>query len=493
MISYRVYPAIVGFFFILRVSNVLSFENLELSSEILRTLSELGYEVPSAIQKESIPVLMKNKDLIAQAQTGTGKTAGFALPILQNLNLKVESPQALILTPTRELAIQVAEAFNRYGKYLPGFKVMPIYGGQSFSLQLKQLKRGMHIVVGTPGRLMDHLRRGTLNTADVKTLVLDEADEMLNMGFIEDVKWIMEQISDKCQKALFSATMPEAIKAVAQKFMHKPVHIQIKAEKKQTENIEQSYVVVNREHKLEGITRYLEVEEFDALLIFTRTRSASVELADRLSARGFRTAALNGDMKQSVREQIITKLKKNQLDIVVATDVAARGIDVARISHVINYDIPFDSETYVHRIGRTGRAGRTGKSLLFITPRERGALRQLKKALPQNTFLEASIPDATDIKHAREEKFQSLVHKMLQKNSLPHYRKIFANLMLKNEVDELDVGAALIALWDKSRSLLSETKLSDINVKDKDKNQNPNSSKKVKRFKKSRRKKNPEA
>jgi ATP-dependent RNA helicase DeaD len=358
-----------------------SFADLGLSASLLKTLADIGYETPSPIQAECIPVLLQGRDLIGQAQTGTGKTAAFALPLMEQIDVKLTKPQALVLTPTRELAIQVAEALQSYAKNLPGFHVLPIYGGQSYTIQLKQLSRGAHIVVGTPGRVMDHIERKTLNLDNLKTMVLDEADEMLRMGFIDDVEWILERTPAQHQTALFSATMPEQIRRVAQKYLVEPREIKIKSATATVAAIRQVYWQVSGMHKLDALTRILEVEDnFDAAIIFVRTKNSTVELADKLSARGYAAAALNGDLNQQMRERVIEQLKSGALDIVVATDVAARGIDVPRVSHVVNYDIPYDTEAYVHRIGRTGRAGRTGNAILFVAPREVSMLRSIERA-----------------------------------------------------------------------------------------------------------------
>jgi ATP-dependent RNA helicase DeaD len=348
-----------------------SFADLGLSETLLKTLIEIGYETPSPIQAQCIPVLLEGHDLIGMAQTGTGKTAAFALPLMEQIDVKLMKPQALILTPTRELAIQVAEALQTYAKNLPGFHVLPIYGGQSYTIQLKQLSRGAHVIVGTPGRVMDHLERKTLNLDNLKTMVLDEADEMLRMGFIDDVEWILERTPPKHQTALFSATMPEQIRRVAQKYLVEPREIKIKSATATVAAIRQVYWQVSGMHKLDALTRILEVEEdFDAAIIFVRTKTATVELADKLSARGYAAAALNGDLNQQMRERVIEQLKSGALDIVIATDVAARGIDVPRVSHVVNYDIPYDTEAYVHRIGRTGRAGKLGNAISLVSARE---------------------------------------------------------------------------------------------------------------------------
>ena len=352
-------------------SSLPSFHDLALSEPVLKAVESAGYETPSPIQAEIIPFMLDGRDVLGQAQTGTGKTAAFALPILSRLNLQQKDPQVLVLAPTRELAIQVAEAFHGYASHLKGFHVLPIYGGQDYSTQLRQLRRGAHVVVGTPGRVMDHMRKGTLKLNQLSTLVLDEADEMLRMGFIDDVEWILDQIPEKRQIALFSATMPTVIRKIAQKYLHNPEQITIKVKTQTAENIRQRYWLVSGTHKLDALTRILEAEEFDGMIIFVRTKTATIELAEKLEARGHSAAAINGDMSQQLRERSINNLKNGKLDILVATDVAARGLDVERITHVVNYDIPYDTESYIHRIGRTGRAGRTGDAILFVSPREK--------------------------------------------------------------------------------------------------------------------------
>ncbi|MCG6935212.1 MAG: DEAD/DEAH box helicase, partial [Proteobacteria bacterium] len=359
---------------------VTSFRQLELNAPLLKALDEVGYETPSPIQAQTIPLLLEGKDIIGQAQTGTGKTAAFALPLLSNLDLKQKNLQVLVLTPTRELAIQVAEAFQKYAKYLEGFHVLPIYGGQDYRGQIHALKRGVHVVVGTPGRVMDHMRRGTLKLDKINSLVLDEADEMLRMGFIDDVEWVLEQTPSNRQIALFSATMPQQIRRIAEKHLNSPEQITIKSKTTTVDTIRQRFWPVSGVHKLDALTRILEAEHFDGMIIFVRTKTATTELSEKLEARGYAAAPLNGDIPQNQRERTITQLKNGKLDIIVATDVAARGLDVERVSHVVNYDIPYDTEAYVHRIGRTGRAGRKGDAILFVAPREKRMLAAIEKA-----------------------------------------------------------------------------------------------------------------
>ena len=351
-----------------------TFRDLNIAEPLLTALDKIGYETPSPIQAEAIPHLLQGLDLLGHAPTGTGKTAAFALPLLSRLDMQDKNVQVMTLTPTRELAIQVAEAFQRYASHIKGFHVLPIYGGQEYSGQIRQLKRGVQVVVGTPGRVMDHMRKGTLKLNGLRALVLDEADEMLRMGFIEEVEWILDQTPKGRQMALFSATMPKEVERIARRHLNKPQEVSIKSKTATAETIRQRYWQVSGLHKLDALTRILEVETFDAILMFVRTKTATTELAEKLEARGYSAAAMNGDMVQAQREKMVERLKKGSLDILVATDVAARGLDVDRISHVINYDIPYDAEAYIHRIGRTGRAGRTGDAILFVAPRERRML-----------------------------------------------------------------------------------------------------------------------
>ena len=362
---------------------ITAFSELELSPEVFKALEKTGYERPSPIQAKTIPLLLAGKDVIGQAQTGTGKTAAFALPLLSKLDLKQKTPQVLVLAPTRELAIQVAEAFQTYAAFIPGFNVLPIYGGQDFRGQLNGLKRGTHVVVGTPGRVMDHMRRGTLDLSGLKTIVLDEADEMLRMGFIDDVQWVLEQAPNERQIALFSATMPPPIRKIATQHLRHPEHVTIEVKAASAELIRQRYWTVRGINKLDALTRILEAEAFTAMLIFVRTKTSTVELSDKLSARGFASSAINGDMSQQLRETTIEKLKNGKLDILVATDVAARGLDVDRITHVVNYDIPYDVETYIHRIGRTGRAGASGEAVSLVCLDEEGFMMEIERFTKQ--------------------------------------------------------------------------------------------------------------
>jgi ATP-dependent RNA helicase DeaD len=425
------------------------FSQLELKEEILSALSFLGYEKPTPIQSASIPCLLSNKDVLAQAQTGTGKTAAFALPILSKLDLKLLKPQAVVIVPTRELSIQVAEAFQSYSKNLKDFHVTPIYGGQEYRVQLRSLKRGTHVVVATPGRLMDHLRRGSLWVGDIKTVVLDEADEMLKMGFLEDVEWILEQMTHQHQTALFSATMPQSIVKISSQYLSNPEHISITPTVNKVDTIDQEYVQVKRAAKLDTLTRFLEVEDLEAALIFVRTRTMSSELSERLQARGYAAAALNGDMSQSLREKVIARLKKGTLDLVVATDVAARGIDVERIGLVVNYDIPYDTESYIHRVGRTGRAGRKGRALLLVTQREHYLLKSLQKAMNQS-IVQVFPPSRTELLQKRDERLLKLIVSVMGKSKkLDSYRALLTQIIEQEQCGPDDVAIALMSLLQK--------------------------------------------
>lgn len=434
---------------------VSSFEELGLPASLVASVKEIGYESPSPIQAASIPVLLRGDSLLGQAQTGTGKTAAFALPLLARIDVKQKSPQILVLTPTRELAIQVAEAFQRYARDLPGFHVLPIYGGHSMTLQLKQLSRGPQVIVGTPGRVMDHLRRESLNTATIKAVVLDEADEMLKMGFIDDVDWILEKVPHPRQVALFSATMPDEIRKVARRHLQGAQEIRIAAKTSTVDTISQRYWMVSGVHKMDALTRIMETEPFDAAIIFVRTKTATVELAEKLEARGYSASALNGDMNQALRERTVNQLKNRKLDIVIATDVAARGLDVERITHVINYDIPYDTEAYVHRIGRTGRAGRTGEAILFVTPRERGLLRAIERATRQE-ITRMDLPTREMVAEQRVKQFKESVVDMIGSvgADMDFFRNMVQELAKENELSLEDVAAALAWKVQKKRPLI---------------------------------------
>ncbi len=432
------------------------FKDLGLTGELLTALTDLGYEQPTPVQEQAIPVLLAGDDLLAQAQTGTGKTAAFALPILSHIDVKSNKTQALILAPTRELAIQVAEAFQSYAKHLKGFHVAPIYGGQDFRTQLRALSRGSHVVVGTPGRVMDHLRRGTLKLDALKTIVLDEGDEMLNMGFVADIEWILDQIPGKHQVALFSATLPQSIQNVANKYMKSPKKIQIRNKEGHVDAITQYFICVSREQKLEALTRYLEVEDTEGVIIFSRTKTFSAELAEKLQARGYTAAALNGDMNQNAREKVVGKIKSGALDIVVATDVAARGLDVDRITHVINFDAPYDTESYVHRIGRTGRAGRKGTALLFITPREFGLLRDIERAT-NKTIQKIEPPSIEVMQEKRSKQLSEKITGIIEKSKhLAMHKQTIDKIIAETNADIKDIAAALLHLSQQNAPLPTE-------------------------------------
>ncbi|MEW6164798.1 MAG: DEAD/DEAH box helicase [Pseudomonadota bacterium] len=433
-----------------------SFAALQLPDALLSTLAEVGYETPSPIQAACIPLFLAGKDLLGEAQTGTGKTAAFALPLLARLDLSNKTPQALVLTPTRELAIQVAEAFQKYAHHMPGFHVLPIYGGQSMVIQLRALSRGVHIIVGTPGRVMDHLERKSLSLDNLKTLVLDEADEMLRMGFIDDVEWILEHVPATRQTALFSATMPDPIRRIAQRYLREPQQVKIRAATATVATIKQKYWQVRGADKLEALTRMLEVEEdFDAAIIFVRTKTATVELADKLEARGYEAAALNGDMTQGLREQVIERLKSGSLDIVVATDVAARGIDVPRVSHVINYDVPYDTEAYVHRIGRTGRAGRAGVAILFVAPREMRMLKAIERATRQ-PIEPIALPTRGEVAERRVAQFKQQIMDVLAEENLDFFFEVVRRMESEENLATRQIAAALAFLAQRERPLQPE-------------------------------------
>ncbi len=422
--------------------SVTSFNQLALKKQLLKALDEVGYETPSPIQAQTIPLLLEGKDIIGQAQTGTGKTAAFALPLLSNIDLSQKDPQVLVLCPTRELAIQVAEAFQKYAKHLEGFHVLPVYGGQDYRGQIRALQRGVHVVVGTPGRVMDHMRRSTLKLDNLKALVLDEADEMLRMGFIDDVEWVLEQIPSDRQIALFSATMPTQIRRIATNHLNQPEQVTIKLKTTTAETIRQRFWPVSGVHKLDALTRILEAEPFDAMIIFVRTKTATVELAEKLEARGYATAPLNGDIPQNQRERTIEHLKKSKLDILVATDVAARGLDVQRISHVVNYDIPYDTEAYVHRIGRTGRAGREGDAILFVVPREKRLLHAIEKATKKKIEM-MELPSTELINDKRIEKFKQRITDTLATEELGLFYQLIEQYQQEHNVPALEIAAAL--------------------------------------------------
>ena len=436
-----------------------SFDELGLSAPVMSAVKKAGYESPSPIQAAIIPVVLEGRDVIGQAQTGTGKTAAFALPVLSNIDLKQKNPQVMVLAPTRELAIQVAEAFQTYAWGLKGFHVLPIYGGTDFRGQLRQLQRGVHVVVGTPGRVMDHMRRGTLDLSGLKTLVLDEADEMLRMGFIDDVEWILEQTPDQRQIALFSATMPDVIRKIAKKHLSNPEQVTIKQKTTTATNIRQRYMIASGRNKLDALTRILESEPYDGVIIFSRTKTMTVELADRLRARGYAATAINGEIPQAKREKTINQLKKGQLDILIATDVVARGLEVERISLIINYDIPHDTESYVHRIGRTGRAGRSGEAILFVAPREKRLLHAIERATNQKIEL-MQMPSTDTINAKRVEQFKQKITDTLTNHTegIVFYRDLITQYQEENDVTALEIAAALAKLNQGNEELLVSDK-----------------------------------
>ena len=430
-----------------------TFADLGLKAPILEALTDLGYEKPSPIQAECIPHLLGGRDVLGMAQTGSGKTAAFSLPLLNNLDPELKAPQILVLAPTRELAVQVAEAMTDFSKHMRGVNVVALYGGQRYDVQLRALRQGPQIVVGTPGRLLDHLKRGTLDLSKLSGLVLDEADEMLRMGFIEDVETIMAQIPEGHQTALFSATMPEAIRRITRRFMKEPQEVRIQSSVTTRPDISQSYWTVWGMRKNEALVRFLEAEDFDAAIIFVRTKNATLEVAEALERSGYSSAALNGDMNQSLREQTLERLKDGRLDILIATDVAARGLDVERISLVVNYDIPMDSESYVHRIGRTGRAGRAGRALLFVENRERRLLRNIERTM-KLTIPEVELPNADLLGKRRLEKFAAKVQQQLESSDLDQYRALLAKMQPEEELDIETLAAALLKMAQGERPLI---------------------------------------
>lgn len=422
-----------------------SFSDMGLAAPLLKSIQEIGYEKPSPIQAASIPLLLAGKDIIGQAQTGTGKTGAFALPLISRIDINNKSPQLLVLAPTRELAIQVAEAFQTYARHIPNFHVLPIYGGAPYEGQLRQLRRGVHVVVGTPGRVMDHIRKGTLKLNNLQALVLDEADEMLRMGFIDDVEWILEHTPDNRQIALFSATMPSVIRRVASKYLNDPTEIKIASKTATATTIKQKYWRVAGVHKLDALTRILEMQTFEAMLIFVRTKSATTELAEKLTARGYACEALNGDIPQNQRERTVDKLRKGKLDILVATDVVARGLDVERISCVLNYDIPYDTESYVHRIGRTGRAGRTGEAILFVSAREQRMLRMIENATNQK-IEPMALPSPKDINTKRVDIFKAKISQVMDNSDLSLYMELLMDFQKEHDSDPMHIAAALASI-----------------------------------------------
>ena len=451
----------------------LSFHDLNLPVPLLQALQDVGYENASPIQAQAIPHMLRGSDILGHAPTGTGKTAAFALPLLAKIDTRNPQVQVLTLTPTRELAIQVAEAFQRYASKIKGFHVLPIYGGQEYGGQIRALKRGVQVVVGTPGRIMDHMRKGTLKLDGLQALVLDEADEMLRMGFIDDVEWILDQTPPKRQMALFSATMPKQIEHIARRHLNDPKRVSVKARTATAETIRQRYWLVSGLHKLDALTRILEVEPFEAILMFVRTRTATTELAERLEARGYSAGAMNGEMAQKQREQMVQRLKDGSIDILVATDVAARGLDVERISHVVNYDIPYDTEAYIHRIGRTGRAGRKGEAILFVAPRERGMLAAIERATKQK-IEQLELPSTEVVNNQRIAKFKQKISDTLAAGELDFMQSIVEQYQQEHDVPALEIAAALAHMSHGDKQLLLKPEKHKKNkFKDVEANQRP--------------------
>ena len=418
------------------------FDTLDLPDKVVEAVKKVGFERPSAIQAETIPLLMQDRDVVGLAQTGTGKTAAFALPILSRIDTSKRYPQALVLAPTRELALQVSDSFQSFADHLGGVHILPIYGGQAYGIQLSGLRRGAQVIVGTPGRVIDHLQKGSLDISNLRFLVLDEADEMLNMGFQEDVERILEDTPDDKQVALFSATMPRAIRKISRDYLNDPVEVTVKSETRTNTNITQRYLFTAHRNKLDAITRILEVTEFEAMIVFVRTKNETEEIAEKLRARGFSAAAINGDIAQQQRERTVDQLRDGRLDILVATDVAARGLDVERISHVLNYDIPNDTESYVHRIGRTGRAGRTGEAILFVTPRERRMLRSIER-VTNAKIEEMDLPTVDEVNESRKVKFMDSITESLEANELQLFKSMVREYSAANNVPMDDIAAAL--------------------------------------------------
>jgi len=432
---------------------ILSFSDFDLPEGVLKSLSDSGYETPTPIQQQAIPALLEGRDLLGHAPTGTGKTAAFTLPLISKIDLNRKQPQMLVMTPTRELAIQVAEAVTHYARFLKGMQVVPIYGGQDYSIQIRLLKRGAQVIVGTPGRIIDHIKRGTLSLDTISQLVLDEADEMLRMGFIDDIEWILEQLPVERQNALFSATMPKPIERIARKHLVDPLHVAIQSKTRTAETIDQYFWLVSGLHKLDALTRILEVDDFDAMIIFSRTKTMTEELAEKLQARGYQAAAINGDMAQKNREAMVEKLKNGKLDILVATDVAARGLDVERISHVINYDIPHDTESYIHRIGRTGRAGRSGKAIVFVAPRERYLLNQIEKAT-RKKISALELPSTETINNKRVARFKQQIADTLATEELAFFENLLTSFAEEHDTAPIKIAAALAQMANSDQPLL---------------------------------------
>ena len=433
-----------------------TFADLGLDPRVLQAVQDVGYETPSPIQAATIPTLLGGRDVVGLAQTGTGKTAAFALPILSRLDLSQKKPQALVLAPTRELALQVCEAFEKYAAHLKGVHVLPVYGGQGYGVQLSALRRGVHIIVGTPGRIMDHLDKGTLDLTELRFLVLDEADEMLNMGFADDVETILADTPADKNVALFSATMPAQIRRISKKYLRDPAEVTVKNKTSTAPNVTHRYLMVSYPQKVDALTRILEVENFEGMIVFVRTKNETETLAEKLRARGFSATAINGDIVQAQRERTINELRDGKLDILVATDVAARGLDVERISHVVNYDIPTDPESYVHRTGRTGRAGRSGDAISFVTPRERYLLKSIEKTTRQ-PLTPMQLPTVEDVNVTRLARFDDAITEALSSTErLSFFRDVVSHYVREHNVPDVDVAAALAVVLQGDVPLLLE-------------------------------------
>ncbi|MEK6311063.1 MAG: DEAD/DEAH box helicase [Curtobacterium sp.] len=444
---------------------VVTFADLGLSDQVLKAVKDIGYETPSAIQEATIPTLLEGRDVVGLAQTGTGKTAAFALPILSRMESGSKVPQALVLSPTRELALQVCEAFEQFASHMKHVHVLPVYGGQAYGVQLSALRRGVDVVVGTPGRIMDHIAKGTLDLSELKYLVLDEADEMLKMGFAEDVETILAETPDDKQVALFSATMPAQIRRISQQYLTDPAEITVKTKTKTAANITQRYLMVSYPQKVDALTRILEVEDFEGMIIFVRTKSETETLAEKLRARGYAAAAISGDVAQAQRERTVNQLKSGKLDILVATDVAARGLDVDRITHVVNFDIPVDIESYVHRIGRTGRAGRKGDSISFVTPRERRLLSAIERHTKQ-PLTQMQLPTIEDVNETRLTRFDDAITAALeQQDRISAFRDVIAHYVRNHDVPAEDVSAALAVVAQGEDPLLLDPKSDELSAR----------------------------
>ncbi|MBY5992598.1 DEAD/DEAH box helicase [Ferrimonas balearica] len=434
------------------MSNSCDFSSLGLPESLLSALSAMGFETPTPIQAQSIPFMLDGSDILGEAATGTGKTAAFGLPALAGIDPRQRAAQMLVLAPTRELAIQVATALEEFAVNIKGLRVTTLYGGQPYGPQLRDLERGSQVVVATPGRLMDHIRRGSIELDSIQCCVLDEADEMLNMGFLEDIEWILEHLPDQTQMALFSATMPTQIRRIAERFLKDPKHVKIASDKAQKANIVQKAWKVSGLNKLTALERLAETLDYDAMIVFVRTRNDTMELANHLNNMGFKAAALNGDMSQQQREHTVAQLHKGTVSILIATDVVARGLDVPRITHVLNFDLPMDSESYVHRIGRTGRAGRSGTAILFARPRELRQLRFYERAT--NGSIEMmDLPTAEELGKHRVAKLSVELAECVSKTDLAEMQEMIAAMAQENELSVEQLAAALLFQRQRSKPL----------------------------------------